>query len=117
MLEIIEFFMLRINYSSEELKEIASHFGVTQQKLLHYIKEYDATTPEKTALAIIRLEIQSDEILGVNYAKQAVCVLKSCIFVCHTCKFTASERNLEGILDHLTRAQCNPTTNLTQQTI
>lgn len=117
ILQIIELFMLREKYTLDEVKEIAEHFGVTQQKILHYIKEYDATTPFKTEVVIKQLEEESLELLGINYAMQGVCVSKSCYFTCHTCKFTASERNIEGIIEHLTRAHCNPVTNLVEQTI
>lgn len=98
-------------------KEIADHFGISQPGVTYFLKKYEIDSGEKADKILTQLYQESNEYMGINYHKQSTCISKSFYFRCNNCRFVASEKNIQGILDHIGRCKVKEEKLLTQQTI
>lgn len=120
-LEVIELLTLLKDHSEQE---VADHFGITHQAVNYYKQKYGVPVnmgkKERNIIIdriIAQLEKDGTEPMSEkDYKKQESCIPKRFYFKCHTCGFTASENNIQGIRDHLDRCTVRHSL-LTEQTI
>lgn len=113
-LEVIELLTL---LKTESHTTIAAHMDISVQTVRFYKRKYCADSPQRIDQIVAQLYRESNEYMGIDYEQQEICIPKKLYFKCHTCQFSASENNIQGILDHLGRHRSIEKKLLTEQTI